>query len=78
METWIIALRDCYALETGKEEPKISENVVKSPIISTHSVRSMISNPFEHKIAIFAFRKIKSYDSEGRKKSCEGGINRIV
>ncbi len=29
----------------------------------------MISNPFEHKMAILAFKKMRSYDSDGKKKS---------
>jgi hypothetical protein len=29
----------------------------------------MISKPFVHKMAILAFKKMRSYDSEGRKKS---------
>jgi hypothetical protein len=31
----------------------------------------MISKPFVHRMAIFALRKMRSKDSEGRKKSCE-------
>jgi hypothetical protein len=33
----------------------------------------MISKPFVHRIAILAFRKIRSKDSEGKKKSYNGG-----
>ena len=29
----------------------------------------MISKPFVHNMAILAFKKMRSYDSEGRKKS---------
>ena len=61
-----------------KEDGKVSESAVQVPIILTHSVRSMISNPLEHKIAIFAFMKIKSYDSEGKKKSYEESLNKTA
>ena len=35
----------------------------------TYSVRSMISKPFVQRIAILAFRKIRSKASDGKKKS---------
>jgi hypothetical protein len=35
----------------------------------TYSVRSMISKPFEHRTAIRALRKMRSYASDGRKNS---------
>jgi hypothetical protein len=35
------------------------------------SERSMISKPFVQRIAILAFKKMRSYDSDGRKKSCQ-------
>ena len=37
--------------------------------LATYSVKSMISKPLVHKMAILAFRKIRSNDSDGRKKS---------
>jgi hypothetical protein len=37
----------------------------------TDSERSMISKPFVHRMAILAFKKMRSYDSDGRKKSCQ-------
>jgi hypothetical protein len=36
---------------------------------ATYSVRSMISKPLVQRIAIFALRKTRSKDSEGRKNS---------
>jgi hypothetical protein len=36
---------------------------------STHSVKSMISKPLVQRIAILAFKKMRSKDSEGKKKS---------
>lgn len=39
-------------------------------IPETYSTRSMISKPLAHKMTILAFKKIKSKDSDGRKKSC--------
>lgn len=39
-------------------------------IKSTNSVKSIISKPFVQRIAILAFKKIRSKDSEGKKKSC--------
>jgi hypothetical protein len=35
----------------------------------TYSDRSMISKPFVQRMAIFALRKMRSNDSDGRKKS---------
>jgi hypothetical protein len=37
----------------------------------TDSERSMISKPFVQRMAILAFKKMRSYDSDGRKKSCQ-------
>jgi hypothetical protein len=31
----------------------------------------MISKPFVQRMAILAFKKMRSYDSDGRKKSCQ-------
>ena len=39
--------------------------------VVTNSERSMISKPFVHNMAILVFKKIRSYDSEGR-KNCYG------
>lgn len=35
----------------------------------THSFKSMISKPLAHKTTILAFRKMRSKDSVGKKKS---------
>jgi hypothetical protein len=37
----------------------------------TDSERSMISKPFVQRMAILSFKKMRSYDSDGRKKSCQ-------
>jgi hypothetical protein len=37
----------------------------------TDSEGSMISKPFVHRMAILAFKKMTSYDSDWRKKSCQ-------
>src|SRR5258706_13383540 len=45
----------------------------------TYSVRSMISKPFVQRIAIFAFRKMRSKASDGKKKSySERSANQLV
>ena len=44
-------------------------------ICVTYSVRYIISKPFVHKMTILAFRKMRSKDSDGRKKSYENREN---
>ena len=53
-----------------KLQNNTSATPLRNPISATHSLMiSIISNPFEHKIAILAFRKIRSYASAGIEKS---------
>ena len=46
-------------------------NRVRRGVMRTDSERSMISKPFVQRMAILAFKKMRSYDSDGRKKSCQ-------
>lgn len=59
----------CGIVTLLKLDEFVQCHVECAKIISSYSVKSMISKPFEQRIAIFALRKIKSYDSDGKKKS---------
>ena len=65
----IVALWNRDTLETTHPTRQISE--IRCGVMSTNSERSMISNPFVQRMAILAFKKMRSYDSDGRKKSCQ-------
>ena len=45
--------------------------MVRFDVTRTNSERSMISKPFVQRMAILAFKKMRSYDSDGKKKSCQ-------
>jgi hypothetical protein len=64
---WIIALWNRDTLETLDDNSAIRWKTRHRVV--TNSERSMISKPFVHNMAILAFKKMRSYDSEGRKKS---------
>ena len=71
----IIPLRDSHTLETGADSTWAEE---RENNIKPYSVRSMISKPFVQRIAIFALRKMRSNDSDGRKKSCSYGVRQLI
>ena len=50
-------------------QPSDRKHGIEIERVVTNSERSMISKPFAHNMAILAFKKIRSYDSKGRKKS---------
>lgn len=64
---WIIALWNRDTLETVNDNSDIRKKMRHRVV--TNSERSMISKPLVHNMAILAFKKMRSYDSEGRKKS---------
>lgn len=67
-ETRVVALRNCDTLETTS---RMCESMAYIHRTRTYSVKSMISKPFVQRMTILAFRKMRSNDSDGRKKSCD-------
>src|SRR6266702_71879 len=63
----IVTLRNRDTLETTHPTCQTCQT---RDVMRTNSERSMISKPFVQRMAILAFKKMRSYDSDGRKKSC--------
>jgi len=71
--TRVVTLGNRDTLETTHTSD--IEDKVKRDVIRTDSERSIISKPFVQRMAILAFKKMRSYDSDGKKKSCLNGVH---
>ena len=66
LESWVVTLRNGDALEATKT---MRQWLLVFLTAGAYSVRSIISKPFVQRITILAFKKMRSKDSDGRKKS---------